>query len=145
MRRLPERRLKPVPAPAAGWRLARCNPPGRRSDALSGQGDISDCFGSFDHEILLRILAERIHDQRFLRLIRHMLKAGYLEDWDYHETLSGCPQGGVVSPTLSNIYLDKLDEFIEQELIPQYTRGEVRAANPAYRQADALLRRARRR
>ena len=51
----------------------------------------------------------------------------------------------MVSPTLSNIYLDKLDEFIEQELIPQYTRGEVRAANPAYRQADALLRRARRR
>jgi len=108
------------------------------------EGDISDCFGSFDHEILLGILAEKIHDQRFLRLIRHMLKAGYLEDWDYHETLSGCPQGGVVSPTLSNIYLDKLDEFIEQELIPQYTRGEVRAANPAYRQADALLRRARR-
>ena len=90
-------------------------------------------------------MAEKIHDQRFLRLIRNMLKAGYLEDWDYHETLSGCPQGGVVSPTLSNIYLDKLDEFIEQELIPQYTRGEVRAANPAYRQADALLRRARRR
>ena len=109
------------------------------------EGDISDCFGSFDHEILLGILAEKIHDQRFLRLIRHMLKAGYLEDWDYHETLSGCPQGGVVSPTLSNIYLDKLDEFIEQELIPQYTRGDVRAANPAYRQADALLRRARRR
>src|SRR6266481_3889096 len=109
------------------------------------EGDISDCFGSFDHEILLGILAEKIHDQRFLRLIRNMLKAGYLEDWDYRETLSGCPQGGVVSPTLSNIYLDKLDEFIEKELIPQYTRGEVRAANPAYRQADALLRRARRR
>src|SRR6266481_9603296 len=109
------------------------------------EGDISDCFGSFDHEILLGVLAEKIHDQRFLRLIRNMLKAGYLEDWDYHETLSGCPQGGVVSPTLSNIYLDKLDEFIEKELIPQYTRGEVRAANPAYRQADALLRRARRR
>jgi retron-type reverse transcriptase len=99
------------------------------------EGDISDCYGSLDHEILLGILAEKIHDQRFLRLIRHMLKAGYLEDWDYHETLSGCPQGGVVSPTLSNIYLDKLDEFIEQELIPQYTRGDVRAANPAYRQA----------
>jgi hypothetical protein len=59
------------------------------------EGDISDCFGSFDHEILLGILAEKIHDQRFLRLIRHMLKAGYLEDWDYHETLSGCPQGGL--------------------------------------------------
>ncbi len=44
------------------------------------------------------ILAEKIHDQRFLRLIRHMLKAGYLEDWEYRETLSGCPQGGVVTP-----------------------------------------------
>jgi retron-type reverse transcriptase len=61
------------------------------------EGDISDCFGSFDHGILLGILAEKIHDQRFLRLIRHMLKAGYLEDWDYHETLSGCPQGGLCS------------------------------------------------
>ena len=74
-----------------------------------------------------------------------MLKAGYLEDWDYRDTLSGVPQGGTVSPVLSNIYLDKLDKFVEQELIPQYTRGATRAANPAYRQADALLRRARRR
>src|SRR6201987_4255393 len=107
------------------------------------EGDISDCFGSFDHEILLRILAEKIYDQRFLRLIRNMLKAGYLEDWEYHDPLSGCPQGGVVSPILSSIYLDKLDEFVERELIPQYTRGACRAANPAYRQVDALLRRAR--
>jgi group II intron reverse transcriptase/maturase len=109
------------------------------------EGDISDCFGSLDHEILLRILAEKIHDNRFLRLIRNMLKAGYLEDWEYHDTLSGCPQGGTVSPILSNIYLHKLDEFVERELIPQYTRGATRAANPAYRQTDALLRRARRR
>jgi len=109
------------------------------------EGDISDCFGSFDHEILLRILAEKIHDQRFLRLIRNMLKAGYLEDWEYRDTLSGVPQGGVVSPILSNVYLNELDKFVEQELIPQYTRGAQRAANPAYRQVDALLRRARRR
>ena len=87
---------------------------------------------SLDHEILLGILAEKIHDQRFLRLIRNMLKAGYLEDWEYRETLSGCPQGGVVSPILSNIYLDKLDEFVEQELIPQYTRGASRRRNPEY-------------
>ncbi len=59
-----------------------------------------------------------------------MLKAGYLEDWEYHDTLSGCPQGGVVSPILSNIYLDKLDEFVERELIPQYTRGASRAREP---------------
>ena len=109
------------------------------------EGDISDCFGSLRHEILLGILAEKIHDQRFLRLISGMLKAGFLEDWQYHETLSGCPQGGVVSPILSNIYLSKLDEFVEQELIPQHTRGAARAANPAYRQVQHLRVRARRR
>ena len=109
------------------------------------EGDISDCFGSLSHEILLGILAEKIQDQRFLRLIRNMLKAGYLEDWEYRETLSGCPQGGVVSPILSNIYLHKLDEFVEQELIPQYTRGTGRKVNPVYkrlhrRMASARLR-----
>jgi retron-type reverse transcriptase len=61
------------------------------------EGDISDCFGSFSHDILLGILAEKIRDNRFLRLIRNMLKAGYLEDWQYHDTLSGVPQGGLCS------------------------------------------------
>ena len=56
------------------------------------EGDISDCFGSLDHEIMIKILAEKIHDNRFLRLIHQMLKAGYLEDWKYHQTLSGAPQ-----------------------------------------------------
>ena len=107
------------------------------------EGDVTDCFGSLDHEILLGILAEKIHDNRFLRLIRNMLKAGYLEDLEYRETLSGCPQGGVVSPILSNIYLHKLDEFIEQELIPQYTRGASRRYNPEYNRAWKRLRRAR--
>ena len=109
------------------------------------EGDISDCFGSLDHEILLRILAEKIHDQRFLRLIRNMLKAGYLEDWEYRESLSGCPQGGVVSPILSNVYLDKLDKFVEQELIPQYTRGTRRKCNPEYDRIQYQLARARKR
>jgi len=108
------------------------------------EGDISDCFGSFDQDILLRILAEKIHDNRFLRLIRNMLKAGYLEDWEYRDTLSGVPQGGVVSPILSNIYLDKLDKFVEQELIPQYTRGARRKSNPEYHRRAARLKYARR-
>ena len=107
------------------------------------EGDISDCFGSLDHEILLGILAEKIHDNRFLRLIRNMLKAGYLEDWDYRDTLSGVPQGGTVSPVLSNIYLDKLDKFVEQELIPQYTRGARRRPNPEYSRVQSRMRRAR--
>ena len=94
---------------------------------------------------MIRILAEKIHDNRFLRLIRNMIKAGYLEDWQYHETLSGCPQGGVVSPILSNIYLDKLDKFVEQELIPEYTKGKVRRHNPEYGRLNDRRRLARRR
>jgi group II intron reverse transcriptase/maturase len=107
------------------------------------EGDISDCFGSFSHDILLGILAEKIRDNRFLRLIRNMLKAGYLEDWQYHDTLSGVPQGGVVSPVLSNIYLHKLDEFAEEELIPRYTRGERREKNPEYHRVNGRRQHAR--
>jgi group II intron reverse transcriptase/maturase len=97
------------------------------------EADITDCFTSIDHEILLGILAERISDQRFLRLMRNMLNAGYLEDWEYRESLSGVPQGGVISPILSNVYLHKLDEFVEQELIPSCTRGTRRRSLPEYR------------
>jgi group II intron reverse transcriptase/maturase len=109
------------------------------------EGDISDCFGSTDHEILMRILGEKIRDNRFLRLIRNMLKAGYMEDWQYHETLSGTPQGGVVSPVLSNIYLHKLDEFVERELIPQHTRGNSRKVNREYSRLARRRQAARRR
>ncbi|HUZ26445.1 MAG TPA: reverse transcriptase/maturase family protein [Streptosporangiaceae bacterium] len=107
------------------------------------EGDISDCFGSPDHDILLRIMAETIRDQRFLRLAGNMPRAGYLEDREWHPTLSGSPQGGVVSPILSNIYLDKLDKFVERELIPQYTRGIQRRTSPGYRRVPWQLKRAR--
>ena len=62
------------------------------------EGDVADCFGSLDHEIMIKILAEKIHDNRFLRLMRNMLRAGYLEDWRWNATLSGAPQGGVITP-----------------------------------------------
>ena len=107
------------------------------------ESDISDCFGSFDHEVMLSILAEKIHDNRFLRLIKQMLQAGYLEDWEYHDTLSGVPQGGVVSPVLSNIYLHRMDEFVETVLMPEYTRGKRRASSPAYFRVRSAARRAR--
>ncbi|MER5432352.1 reverse transcriptase domain-containing protein [Streptomyces sp. NPDC002588] len=107
------------------------------------EGDIADCFGSLDHQVLLSILGERIHDQRFLRLVRNMLTAGYLEDWKWGATLSGAPQGGVASLILSNIYLHKLDEFVETVLIPEYTRGERRTRNPAYLELQNLPAKAR--
>jgi hypothetical protein len=84
---------------------------------------------------MLSTLAEKIHDGRFLRLIRGMLTAGYLEDWVWNATLSGAPQGGIASPVMSNIYLNRLDTFVETVLIPAYTRGETRAHNPAYQRA----------
>jgi group II intron reverse transcriptase/maturase len=90
------------------------------------EGDIKGCFDRIDHQVLLAILAQTIRDNRFLRLIRHMLQAGYLEDWTYGKTLSGTPQGGVVSPILANVYLDQLDRFVEQKLLPEYTQGERR-------------------
>jgi len=101
-------------------------------------------FGSLDHQVLLSILAEKIHDGRFLQLISRMLQAGYLEDWVYGVTLSGVPQGGVASPILSNVYLDRLDRFVETELIPQFTRGQRRADNPAYRKLANQISKARR-
>jgi group II intron reverse transcriptase/maturase len=108
------------------------------------EGDIADCFGSFDHQVMLAILAEKIHDNRFLRLVRNMLTAGYLEDWRWGATLSGVPQGGIASPVLSNIYLHKLDIFVETVLIPEYTRGGRRARNPAYRAVEQAITAARR-
>ena len=107
------------------------------------EGDLADCFGSFDHEVMLSILAEKIHDNRFLRLVRNMCQAGYLEDWIWGATLSGVPQGGVASPVLSNIYLHKLDVFVETVLIPEYTRGKLRARSLEYRKAERAIRRAR--
>jgi group II intron reverse transcriptase/maturase len=109
------------------------------------EGDISDCFGSLDHSVMLSILAENIHDNRLLRLIRQMPQAGYLEDWEWNATLSGCPQGGVVSPVLSNIYLDRLDKFAETVLIPEYTRGGFRKDNPEYGRVRMAAARAHRR
>jgi group II intron reverse transcriptase/maturase len=109
------------------------------------EGDISDCFGSLDHSVTIKILAEKIHDNRFLRLMRNMLEAGYLEDWQYNATLSGCPQGGVISPVLSNIYLHKLDEYVETVLLPHYTQGTSRKRNPEYIRVRSRLAYARQR
>jgi len=96
------------------------------------EGDIKGCFDNINHGKLVEILSEKLHDKRFVRLIENMLKAGYLEDWKYNRTLSGTPQGGVISPVLANIYLDKLDQYVETVLIPEYTRGDRRKYSLEY-------------
>lgn len=90
------------------------------------EGDISQYFDTIDHKILLEILARNIHDGRFIRLVSNMLEAGYLEEWKFKQTISGVPQGGVISPILANIYLNEFDNWIEEVLIPKYTKGKGR-------------------
>jgi group II intron reverse transcriptase/maturase len=109
-----------------------------RGTAWFIEGDISQCFDSLDHQVLLAILREKIHDNRFLRLIENLLKAGYLEDWRYGRTLSGAPQGGIVSPILANIYLDRLDKFVETTLLPVHNRG---TAPTSWRSGESVRRR----
>jgi group II intron reverse transcriptase/maturase len=96
------------------------------------EGDISRCFDSLNHEVLLSILREKIQDNRFLRLVANLLQAGYLEDWRYYATYSGTPQGGIASPLLANLYLDRLDQYVETRLLPTHNRGRRRKGSPAY-------------
>jgi group II intron reverse transcriptase/maturase len=108
------------------------------------EGDIKGCFDNIDHHILMDILQENIRDNRFLRLIKGALKAGYCEEWKYHPSLSGSPQGGIVSPILSNIYMDRVDKFVENTLIPEYTKKERREGHPIYGHLSNQISRAKR-
>lgn len=111
------------------------------------EGDIKGCFDNLDHEVLLGILRERIHDNRFLRLLGNLLKAGYLENWTYQRTLSGSPQGGVISPILANIYLDRLDQFVAIHADPGLhprDRTEEESGIPALAERETTGRTARR-
>ena len=109
------------------------------------EGDISQCFDRLDSRVMLDTLGEKIRDNRLLRLVGQMLAAGYLEDWVWNATLSGVPQGGVLSPCLSNVYLDRLDQFVETILMPEYNRGVLRKPNPEYHRVQQAASRARRR
>jgi Uma2 family endonuclease len=98
-------------------------------------------YDHVDHARLVAILAESIPDQRFLRLIKGLLDAGYMEDWRHRPTLSGVPQGGVLSPTLFNVYLDRLDRFITTDILPEYNRGKRRTPyRPYVRLAQQMTR-----
>ena len=102
-------------------------------------------FDRLDSRVMLDTLGEKIRDNRLLRLISQMLQAGYLEDWVWKATLSGVPQGGVLSPCLSNVYLDRLDQFVETILVPEYNQGVLRKPNPEYHRVQVAVSRARHR
>ena len=95
------------------------------------EGDIESFFDNIDHHKLIEILKEKIKDEKFIRLIWKFLRAGYLEQWVYHKTYSGTPQGGILSPLLANIYLDKLDKFIEK-YTEKFNKGIKRKLNNDY-------------
>ena len=106
------------------------------------EGDIKGFFDNIEHNTLLNIMRERINDERFLRLIRKFLNAGYMEDWTFHNTYSGTPQGGIISPVLANIYLDKFDKYVA-EYIHHFNRGKRRRRTTEYRKNEVELRKAR--
>ncbi len=105
--------------------------------------DVHGFFDNIDHNVLLTILEKRIDDRKFIKLIKDMLKAGYMENWVYKRTYSGTPQGGIVSPILANIYLHELDIFMSQ-MQARFDRGKKRRANPRYAALDRQIHRLRR-
>lgn len=106
------------------------------------EGDIKGFFDNINHNILVDILRERIDDERFIRLIRKFLNAGYFENWTYHNTYSGTPQGGIISPILANIYLDKFDKYVS-EYAKNFNKGKRRKRTTEYRKNEIALRNAR--
>jgi len=111
------------------------------------EGDIKGCFDNIDHGMLLETMRRQVKDDRLLRLIKGMLNTGYMEDWHYHRTYSGTPQGGVISPLLANILLNEFDTYVEKELIPKHTKGDKskRKWNPVYQKLNQRAVRAKRR
>jgi len=109
------------------------------------EGDIKGCFDNIDHQTLISILRKRIDDERFIRLIWKFLRAGYLDDFKSHNTFSGTPQGGIVSPILANIYLNELDAFVLESLKFNLTSSNVgdriqnKVANPEYKRLDGKM------
>src|SRR5438270_3942394 len=111
------------------------------------EGDIKGFFDHVNHDTLLSILSRRISDKRFLHLISQLLKAGYVEDWRYHQTYSGVPQGGNLSPLLANLYLNELDQAITTKMAV-FNKGKARKESREYRRisrkVDAAKKQARR-
>lgn len=95
------------------------------------EGDIKGCFDDIDHSVLIKLISKKIHDRRFLLLIHNALTSGVMENWTYHKTYSGIPQGGIISPLLANIYLHEFDLFMEKQM-KKFAKGKIRVKNADY-------------
>lgn len=103
------------------------------------EGDIKGFFDNIDHNILIKILSKHIDDAKFIRLIWKFLKAGYMEDWKFHNTHSGTPQGGIISPILANVYLNELDLYMVK-FKTMFDKGKGRKYNPEWKRLDFQMR-----
>lgn len=106
------------------------------------EGDITKCFDTISHDILLNILKEKIKCKITIKTIRRMLQAGYIDLSQFVENKDkGTPQGSVLSPQLCNIYMDKLDKKME-ELQGKYNLKNARRKNNRYHKVDRRVRKA---
>lgn len=96
------------------------------------EGDIKGFFDNIDHTVLLKLISRKINDCRFLLLIHNALSSGVMENWTFHKTYSGTPQGGIISPLLANIYLNEFDQFMEEQ-IKKFDKGKLRERNKDYK------------
>ncbi|ODM24805.1 reverse transcriptase domain-containing protein [Acetivibrio mesophilus] len=102
------------------------------------EGDIKGCFDNIDHHVLIRILRKRIKDEYLISLIWKFLKAGYVDNNIFYNTYSGCAQGSIISPILANIYLNKLDKFVERYKT-EFEKGKSRKYNPHYHKINGYI------
>lgn len=100
--------------------------------------DVRDFYDNIDHKILVALLEQKIDDKRFIKLIKGMLAAGYVEHWRFHRTYSGTPQGGVISPCLANVYLHELDRFVAGK-IEAFNRGARRMTGRDYQRYSSRI------
>ncbi len=102
------------------------------------EGDIKGCFENIDHKTLIEIIREKIKDERLIELIWKFLKAGYMEEWQFHGTYSGTPQGGIISPILANIYLNELDKKVREMSEKFYKSRESDVTEAYYKQQQKV-------
>jgi group II intron reverse transcriptase/maturase len=118
----------------------------RRTPTWTIEGDIASCFDSLSHGLIVRLLRQRIADERLIELVRKFLKAGYLQDWQWHATWSGSPQGHVLSPLIANVVLHELDQYVEDVLGANRPKDTGYARrNPAYNRLNLQVNRRSRR